>query len=296
MKSTKSERSLVQEMYAASSFFLSLCASCKTRSFRYIHRYGVYGTLQLRRETLDSTTRSSKSAMASLTKAAFSMVSPFRLLCSHCRQRFLHTTSQKRLLTTQNQKISASFDERLLSGLEELEKPSSDAGFVKDASTALGVMNSRFGNWSKLSSPDPPSEKESALSQFKKGLGAEPPPHHLHVYATRHNCHMTLSDGKRQPLISVSSGNIGFRKAARGSYDAAYQLGAYVMGRIQQQGLLKEIRALEIILRDFGPGREAFTKILMGNEGKLVRGTVVRVMDATRLKFGGTRSKKPRRL
>lgn len=68
------------------------------------------------------------------------------------------------------------------------------------------------------------------------------------------------------------------------------------MGRMHQQGLLKQIHALEVILRDFGPGREAFQKILMGNEGKLVRGSVVRVMDATRLKFGGTRSKKPRRL
>lgn len=68
------------------------------------------------------------------------------------------------------------------------------------------------------------------------------------------------------------------------------------MGRIQQEGLLHKIHAIELILRDFGPGREAFYKILLGLEGKLIRDRVVRVMDATRLKFGGTRSKKPRRL
>ena len=124
----------------------------------------------------------------------------------------------------------------------------------------------------------------------------EPPPHHLHVFATKHNCHITLTDGKLQPLISVSSGNIGFRKAARGSYEAAFQLGAYVMGRINKQELIKDIHSLEIILRDFGPGREAFTKILMGSDGRMIRDRVVRVMDATKLKFGGTRSKKPRRL
>lgn len=123
-----------------------------------------------------------------------------------------------------------------------------------------------------------------------------PPPHHLHVFATKHNCHITLSNGARKPLISVSAGNIGFRKHARGTYDAAYQLGAYVMGRIIQRGLLREIQALELVLRDFGPGREAFTKILMGQEGKALRGRIVRVMDATRLKFGGTRSPRPRRL
>lgn len=68
------------------------------------------------------------------------------------------------------------------------------------------------------------------------------------------------------------------------------------MGRIQTQGLLAKISSMEVILRDFGPGREAVTKILLGAEGKNVRSTIVRVMDATRLKFGGTRGKKPRRL
>ncbi|KAL9073112.1 MAG: hypothetical protein Q9161_003166 [Pseudevernia consocians] len=129
-------------------------------------------------------------------------------------------------------------------------------------------------------------------------------PHHLHIYATRHNCHITLTAGNRNPIISVSSGNIGFKKAQRGSYDAAYQLGAYVMGLIKNHAMLDEkyqgkggqIRQLEVVLRDFGPGREAVTKILLGGEGRALRGKIVRVMDGTRLKFGGTRSKKPRRL
>ncbi|KAL2052680.1 hypothetical protein ABVK25_006920 [Lepraria finkii] len=133
----------------------------------------------------------------------------------------------------------------------------------------------------------------------------EPPkPHRLHIYATKHNCHITLAQGNRDALISVSSGNLGFRKAARGSYDAAYQLGAFMMSKITSQGMLSDeypgkggpIRALEVVLRDFGPGREAVTKILLGSEGKGLRSRILRVMDSTRLKFGGTRSKKPRRL
>lgn len=68
------------------------------------------------------------------------------------------------------------------------------------------------------------------------------------------------------------------------------------MGRIQQQGLLAQIQHLEVVLRDFGPGRDAVSKILLGSEGRNLRGRVVRVSDCTRLKFGGTRSKKPRRL
>ena len=133
---------------------------------------------------------------------------------------------------------------------------------------------------------------------------APPKPHRLHVYSTRHNCHITLSRGNRDPLISVSSGNIGFRKAQRGTYDAAYQLGTFVVGKINNEGMLSNeypgkggpIKELELVLRDFGPGREAVTKILMGVEGKALRNRISRVMDSTRLKFGGTRSPKPRRL
>ena len=76
------------------------------------------------------------------------------------------------------------------------------------------------------------------------------------------------------------------------------------MGLIKNQAMLEEnyrgkggyIRHLEVVLRSFGPGREAVTKILLGAEGRALRGRIVRVTDGTRLKFGGTRSKKPRRL
>ena len=76
------------------------------------------------------------------------------------------------------------------------------------------------------------------------------------------------------------------------------------MSRINSEGLLAPeypgkggpIKRLEVVLRDFGPGREAVTKILMGAEGKALRDKIARVMDSTRLKFGGTRSKRPRRL
>ncbi|KAH8629368.1 hypothetical protein IG631_16625 [Alternaria alternata] len=120
--------------------------------------------------------------------------------------------------------------------------------------------------------------------------------HKLHVYATKHNTHLCLTQPNRNPLISVSCGNIGFRKAGRGSYDAAYQLAAFLMNRIQDKGLLPQIQKLELIYRGFGPGREAVTKAILGSEGKRIRPLIVKLADSTRLKFGGVRSKKPRRL
>lgn len=121
-------------------------------------------------------------------------------------------------------------------------------------------------------------------------------PHHFHIYATRHNTHITVTRPDRSPMISVSAGNIGFRKAGRKHYDSAFQLASYVLGRMRESGMNAEIKRLEVVLRGFGAGREAVTKALLGSEGRFLRGKVIKVADATRLKFGGTRSKKPRRL
>ncbi|KAF2223044.1 hypothetical protein BDZ85DRAFT_120925 [Elsinoe ampelina] len=142
-------------------------------------------------------------------------------------------------------------------------------------------------------------------------------PHRFHVYATKHNTHITLtaptpppaaSKGKsdpsdaykppepNRPLMSFATGMIGFRKAGRGTYDAAYQLASYVLKQIQERGLQREIREIEVVLRGFGAGREAVTKAILGQEGRFVRPKISAVTDATRLKFGGSRSPNPRRL
>lgn len=154
---------------------------------------------------------------------------------------------------------------------------------------ASSTSRSSIADFAGLDAHTPPSSTKKLPPRL-------PDPHHLHIYAHKHNTHITLTRPNRFPIISVSTGNLNFRKAQRGTYDAAYQLGKYVMERIQQQGLLKEIQSLEVVLRDFGPGREALTKVLLGSEGRGLRGRVVRVADASRVKFGGTRGEKPRRL
>ncbi|KAK2610600.1 hypothetical protein N8I77_004017 [Diaporthe amygdali] len=124
--------------------------------------------------------------------------------------------------------------------------------------------------------------------------GAEP--FHFHIYSHKHNTHVTVTKPNRDAIVSLSCGNLGFRKSQRKHYDSAYQLGAYVIDKLQQQGWHNKISSLEVVLRGFGPGREAVTKVILGNEGRLLRDKIVKVSDSTRLKFGGTRSKKPRRL
>ena len=156
---------------------------------------------------------------------------------------------------------------------------------------------------------------------FTRNLAASPDlhkPHRLHVYATKHNTHITFvqppkpasqtltssansnsaADQKKMVdvLLSVSTGNIGFRKAGRGSYDAAYQLGAWTLNQIHEKGMLSGVKNLQVVLRGFGAGRDAVTKVILGSEGRNIRGKIGSVVDATRLKLGGPRSKKPRRL
>ncbi|RPB28408.1 translational machinery component, partial [Terfezia boudieri ATCC MYA-4762] len=119
-------------------------------------------------------------------------------------------------------------------------------------------------------------------------------PYHLHIYSTKHNTHITFTDPKKNPIISVSAGNLGFKKAQRGTYDAAYQLASHVFAKLEEKSIRP--KSLEVVLRDFGEGREAVVKALLGTEGRNLKGAIKRVTDATRLKFGGTRSKAPRRL
>ncbi|KAK5006800.1 hypothetical protein LTR28_006064 [Elasticomyces elasticus] len=149
-----------------------------------------------------------------------------------------------------------------------------------------------------------PSDRNSLLGPSAFSTLTQPA-HRLHIYATKHNTHITfVQPPKPSPttkndvdvLLSVSAGNIGFRKAGRGSYDAGYQLGAFVLKQIQERGLMVGVQKLEVVLRGFGAGREAVTKALLGAEGRGLRGRITSVVDATRLKMGGPRSPKPRRL
>jgi len=132
--------------------------------------------------------------------------------------------------------------------------------------------------------------------EINTSLDQSEEPYHFHIYSTKHNTHVTVTKPSRDAIISLSCGNLGFRKSNRGSYDSAYQLGAYAIDKLHQMGVVKTMHKLEVVLRGFGPGREAVTKVLLGNEGKMLRGKIIRVSDSTRLKFGGTRSPKPRRL
>lgn len=98
------------------------------------------------------------------------------------------------------------------------------------------------------------------------------------------------------PKIHLSAGMLGFRKSNRAEYEAGYQVSTNFFKMIEEKKLLAPNDKIEVIMSDFGKGRDAFISALNGKEGSFVRPHVSRVTDATKLKFGGVRSKKLRRL
>ncbi|KAJ4296836.1 hypothetical protein N0V90_006884 [Kalmusia sp. IMI 367209] len=206
----------------------------------------------------------------------FTTLRAFRSVCASCRTS-LSSTAARPLSQTR--------------ALTAAPKTPSLEGFNKSFDN-IERSFSRMGSIGSVI----PNQSESVLQGLATGEWQEDKKHHLHVYAHKHNTHITLTDPSRNPMVSVSCGNIGFKKAGRGSYDAAYQLAAFVMLRIKDMGWLPKIKEIELIYRGFGQGREAVTKAILGSEGKDIRPLIQKLSDSTRLKFGGTRSKKPRRL
>ncbi|KAL3233135.1 Small ribosomal subunit protein uS11m [Nakaseomyces bracarensis] len=94
--------------------------------------------------------------------------------------------------------------------------------------------------------------------------------------------------------FAISTGCLGFRKALRGEYEAAFQTTAKVFQMIKEKGMMN--KDIEIVIDDFGKGRSAFMAALNGKEGNEIRKRVTRISDKTALKFGGVRSPRIRRL
>ncbi|KAJ5951180.1 uncharacterized protein N7479_009593 [Penicillium vulpinum] len=231
--------------------------------------------------------------------SSFSMRTLTKALPSVCRQSQPRTTSLNvtRLFSHQSTRFArndgSDIEKQMLN-----REPQTSSGSSSPLSAITQMMQGkRSGAPSPRGNSDYSRMAESLEADMIKNPYADrAPPHHLHVYCHKHNTILTLTRPNGNPLLSIGCGQIGFRKAGRSGFDPAYQLSAHVMTQIQEKGFLMEIERLEIVYRGFGKGREAFTKVLLGNEGRHLRGLVSRVSDSTRLKFGGTRSRHVRRL
>ncbi|VVT47229.1 uncharacterized protein SAPINGB_P001607 [Magnusiomyces paraingens] len=182
----------------------------------------------------------------------------------------------------------------------EKNKPSS---FSNTRNPSLRTSN-KYGN----SAPAPPPEPEDG----KQRVG-----YVLHCKFTPNNTILTLTSqyvrvGKRyvkltkeerymdlvRPLedvrINLTAGILGFRHTKQGEYEAGFQTAARMFALMSEREFLDH--PLEIILSNFGKGREAFLNALNGAEGNLVRPLVTRVTDGTKIRIGGVRPPRARRV
>ncbi|KAF7722237.1 hypothetical protein EC973_003518 [Apophysomyces ossiformis] len=115
-------------------------------------------------------------------------------------------------------------------------------------------------------------------------------PHQLYINATFNNTIVTLTRPNGSPLITTSGGTAGFKKAQRSGYEAAHQAAMQLLEKMQAKNL--QVNNLHIILKGFGPGRDAAFKALVSG----ATWNIGRITDATPIPFGGCRPKKARRL
>ncbi|KAJ8609254.1 hypothetical protein MRB53_039195 [Persea americana] len=149
-----------------------------------------------------------------------------------------------------------------------------------------------------------------------------PQNYHLHCLTSHSNTLLTLTNYKHEPILWTSAGLCGFKKAARGGYEAGFRSMLTMLDRMRQREqddaalLLKSQtdpsrvqktqvkkqkaafrpKNITVIIKDFGLGREAVMNVLSGVEGEHFRSRITSIVDATPLKFGGVRARAKRRL
>ncbi|CAG8446664.1 2239_t:CDS:1 [Acaulospora colombiana] len=115
--------------------------------------------------------------------------------------------------------------------------------------------------------------------------------HRIHIHASYNNTIVTLTNSKKDVLITTSGGIVGFKKAQRGGYEAAHQAAVGLIEKIKSKKI--NVRNVEILVNGFGPGRDAAFKAIASSENPW---NVKRITDTTPLPFNGCRPKKVRRL
>jgi ribosomal protein S11 len=117
---------------------------------------------------------------------------------------------------------------------------------------------------------------------------------HLHFVTETKNTHVTITDYKREVVVSMSAGQVGtYKHSKRASHEAGYDTAVAVFERFLKKDY--KIEQLELVLKGFGPGRAGGVSALNGQYGEPFMKKVVRVTDATKLRIGGTRLRNKKR-
>ncbi|KAJ2157982.1 hypothetical protein GGF46_004119 [Coemansia sp. RSA 552] len=112
----------------------------------------------------------------------------------------------------------------------------------------------------------------------------------LHVHASSNNTILSLTDARGKVLVNASGGSVGFKKAQRAGFEAAYHAVASIANSVKDKGI--DVRKVEVRLKGFGVGRDSAFKAIH----TLTNWVICGVADTTPIPFNGCRPKKARRL
>ena len=198
------------------------------------------------------------------------------------------------------------------------EKPKQDVlklieGVLSGTNVAFG-RNPAFGRNAKVPSPstydsdifqpadmskEPPGDPSVPQTRpitfpLPQGVLRRPGYFHLHIVTETKNTHVTITDYKREILVSMSAGQVGtYKHSKRASHEAGFDTAVAVFQRFQ--GKDYKIEELEVVLKGFGPGRAGALSALSGLHGEHFKRKVVRVTDATKVRIGATRLRNKKR-
>ncbi|KAG0229010.1 hypothetical protein BGW42_001831 [Actinomortierella wolfii] len=114
--------------------------------------------------------------------------------------------------------------------------------------------------------------------------------HNLHIHASMNNTILTLTDSAGVPIVNTSAGMAGLKKSQRAGPEAGYQAMLKMIEKVQEKNV--HIASLHVLLKGFGPGRDAAFKAITTKTSWDIK----RISDTTPIPFNGCRPPKPRRL
>ncbi|KAK9462908.1 uncharacterized protein V1516DRAFT_671448 [Lipomyces oligophaga] len=125
-----------------------------------------------------------------------------------------------------------------------------------------------------------------------------------HVKFTRNNTHHTFTVAyidsanpqslpREDTLFNMSTGQVA-KGSHRSGYEAMYQITLRAIQKVQEINTTG--RSIELVLNGHNRNRRGFLQLFRTRETESIRDNIKRVTDGTRLRHGGVRPKKHRRV
>lgn len=109
----------------------------------------------------------------------------------------------------------------------------------------------------------------------------------LNIQSTYNNTKVVLTDEKGNPVVSSSSGSLGFNGAKKGTPFAAAKIGEV----LADKAILMGVKEIGVVIKGTGSGRESVVRSFVS------KGISINtIIDKTPVPHNGPKPKKPRRI